>query len=239
MDAFLTWLSGTLPFGVEWLQLELLLKLLLAVFLGGAIGWDRESSGKPAGLRTNILICLGATLLTDVSIRMPLLAPDLAEITVSDPARIAAQIVSGIGFLGAGTIIQARGSVIGLTTAATLWVGAAIGIAIGAEAYMGAVGATALVLVILLPMQWMERKIAEDRTERELELTVRPEEGAVDRILNRLRDAGLEVRSRSVSKPPDQPWIVVRCTVRGDTAHYRRIREELLTDPEVAGFSSE
>ena len=106
------------------LRLQLLGGLLLASLLGGAIGWEREHSGKPAGLRTNILICMAATLLTDLSVR---LAPSFGG--PADPGRIAAQIVTGMGFLGAGTIIQTRGTVTGLTTAATLWIVAAIGMA--------------------------------------------------------------------------------------------------------------
>jgi putative Mg2+ transporter-C (MgtC) family protein len=86
------------------------------VLLGGAIGMERELSGKAAGLRTNILICVGSALLMDLSINLP-----GALGRNGDPARLAAQVVTGIGFLGAGTIMQARGTVIGLTTAATLW----------------------------------------------------------------------------------------------------------------------
>src|SRR3954469_5595569 len=126
----------------EILQLDLLGKLLLAIILGGAIGLERELKGKPAGLRTNILICMGAALLTDVSIIIGLTATGQR---VGDPARLAAQIVSGVGFLGAGTIMQGSGMVTGLTSAATIWVVAAIGIAIGAGEYVGATGATALV----------------------------------------------------------------------------------------------
>ena len=94
------------------LRIDLLLKLSLAVVLGGAIGLEREIANKPAGLRTNILICIGAALITDVSVRLAV-GPDGTR--VGDPARLAAQIVSGIGFIGAGTIMQARGTVPGLT----------------------------------------------------------------------------------------------------------------------------
>src|SRR5687768_16955863 len=107
----------------EVLRLDLLFNLLLAAVLGGVIGWEREASGKPAGLRTNILICVGAALLTDLSIYFSTITDGVPR---WDPARITAQIVSGIGFLGAGTIMQAKGTVTGLTTAATLWVVAAI-----------------------------------------------------------------------------------------------------------------
>ena len=124
-----TWINS--EYGLA-LRLDLLVRLVLAVVLGGAIGWERESSNKPAGLRTNILICVGAALFTDLSIRFGGFA---IEGAVRDPARIAAQIITGIGFLGAGTIIQARGTVTGLTTAATLWVVAGIGMSVGSGSY--------------------------------------------------------------------------------------------------------
>src|SRR5438034_9037887 len=98
------------------LRLDLLLKLVVAVVLGGAIGLEREIAGKPAGLRTNILICVGAALLTDVSVHLT--GPLPGEPRQFDPSRIASMIVSGIGFIGAGTIMQARGTVTGLTSAA-------------------------------------------------------------------------------------------------------------------------
>ena len=152
-----TWINS--GFGVA-LRLDLLVRLGLAVVLGGAIGWEREANGKPAGLRTNILICVGATLLTDLSIHFGGFAVGRG---VADPARIAAQIVTGIGFLGAGTIIQARGTVTGLTTAATLWVVAGIGMAVGSDSYVEAVGATLLVLVVLILLTPMEEAIARRR----------------------------------------------------------------------------
>jgi len=127
--------------------------MLLAAVLGGAVGWERERAHKPAGLRTNLLICVGAALLADLSRRVAQTAGPPA-----DPGRIAAQIVSGIGFLGAGTIIQARGSVTGLTTAATLWVVAAIGMTVGFGFAIEAAGGTILVLIALIPLGWIEGK---------------------------------------------------------------------------------
>lgn len=138
------------------LRLDLLLQLCLAAVLGGAIGWERQHSGKPAGLRTNVLICVGAALLTDISMRMASMGGPTA-----DPGRISAQIVTGMGFLGAGTIIQSRGTVTGLTTAATLWVVAAIGMAVGSGAYIEATGTTVLVIIVLLPLRVVERRMAQ------------------------------------------------------------------------------
>ncbi len=136
---------------VSDLRLDLLLHLALAVFLGGAIGLERELQQKAAGLRTNILICVGAALFTELSLAMT------AEF--GDPSRIAAQIVTGVGFLGAGAIIQGRGTVTGLTTAATMWLVAAIGMAIGFGALLEATGTTLLVVLVLVALRPIERWI--------------------------------------------------------------------------------
>lgn len=157
MDGIFDWLSSVAQ-AHPGLRLDLLGRLVLALVLGSVIGWERERAQKPAGLRTNILICLGAALLADLSVT---LAATTAGPT--DAARIAAQIVSGVGFLGAGTIIQGGGSVTGLTTAATLWVVAAIGLAVGIGATVEAVGATILVLVALAPLRWLEARAENDR----------------------------------------------------------------------------
>jgi len=159
MADILRWLLA-FPSEHPELRLDLLGGLLLATALGGAIGWERELSGKPAGLRTNILICIAATLLTDLSVEVAATAT-----AVADPGRIAAQIVTGMGFLGAGTIIQARGHVTGLTTAATLWVVAAIGMAVGFGAEVEAVGTTLLVLLTLFPLRRLEETLEKRRRE--------------------------------------------------------------------------
>ncbi len=120
-----------------------LISILLATFLGACIGLERELSGKAAGLRTNLLICLGAALFTIISAEMAAGAKD-------STTRIAAQIVTGVGFLGAGAIIQDRGGVHGLTTAATIWLVASIGMACGARFYQLAIIAAAIALFVLL-----------------------------------------------------------------------------------------
>jgi len=131
-----------------------LARLSLAAVLGGAIGFERELRDREAGLRTHLLVCLGAALFTIVSaygFRGFLTSGD--QVVRADPTRIAAQIVTGIGFLGAGAIIRQGLTVRGLTTAATLWVAAAIGIAAGAGYYSGAVLGTVITLVALWPLR--------------------------------------------------------------------------------------
>src|SRR5436305_14092161 len=102
---------------IEMFRLELFLQLSLATLFGGAIGLERELGGKPAGLRTNILICIGSVLYTHLSLAM--LAGPNGIPTGTDTTRVAAQIVTGVGFIGAGTILHARGAVVGLTSPAT------------------------------------------------------------------------------------------------------------------------
>jgi putative Mg2+ transporter-C (MgtC) family protein len=122
-------------------EIEMILRLLLATALGATIGYQRERANKPAGLRTHTLICVGSALFTLASIY------GFGE---ADPARIAAGIVAGIGFLGAGAIIRTREHLVGLTTAATIWSVAAIGLAAGAGLYILSAITTAVVLIILL-----------------------------------------------------------------------------------------
>ena len=125
------------------IELEMVLRLLLAAALGAAIGYQREKAGKPAGLRTVVLVCVGAALFTIASI--------YGFGTVADPSRVAAGIVVGIGFLGAGAIIRREGGVVGgLTTAATIWIAAAIGLAAGAGLYIISAVATGVILIVLL-----------------------------------------------------------------------------------------
>jgi putative Mg2+ transporter-C (MgtC) family protein len=149
-------------------DLELVQRLILAAALGAALGFERELRQKSAGLRTNILIAVGAALFTLMSIEM---ADD------GDPTRIAAQIVTGIGFLGAGAIMRTGSGVQGLTTAATVWVNAAVGVAVGGgETHLAVIG-TAVTLAALLMLAPVERRI--ERFARRKGL-VGPEDGPTD-----------------------------------------------------------
>ncbi len=124
------------------IQLEMVLRLLLAAGLGAAIGWQRERANKPAGLRTHILICLGAALFT---------VTGAFGFVGGDPGRVAAGIVTGVGFLGAGAILHRQGGiVVGLTTAASIWTVAAIGMAVGAGQVLLALVATVIAMIVLL-----------------------------------------------------------------------------------------
>ena len=128
-----------------------MLRLILAAVLGGIIGLERELKRRPAGLRTNMFMCFGSALFTICSIELAVHAED-------DHTRIAAQIVNGIGFIGAGAILHARGSVTGLTTAATIFVVSAIGMAVGGGLYVPAIFATLLVFIALEVLGVAERR---------------------------------------------------------------------------------
>jgi putative Mg2+ transporter-C (MgtC) family protein len=140
-------------------DLELTQRLLLAALLGGLIGLEREWRNKDAGLRTNILITIGSALFTLMSI-------ELTDAAKGDPSRVAAQIVTGIGFIGAGAIMRTNGGVQGLTTAATIWVNAAIGVAVGGGEYHIAVLATVVTVIVLLVLQPIEKYIDSRQTLR-------------------------------------------------------------------------
>lgn len=132
-------------------------KLMLSMVLGSVVGYERKRKGQIAGVRTFSLICMGATLAMIISIYVPQVYLGLKN---GDPSRIAAQVVSGIGFLGAGAIIQMKGSVRGLTTAAGIWMIAAIGMAVGVGLYVVSVIATLLILFILLQLERIEHRIS-------------------------------------------------------------------------------
>ncbi len=130
-----------------------ILRLILAAFLGGAIGLEREMKRKPAGLRTNMFICLGSAMFTILSVQV-------AGEFSGDHTRIAAQIIPGIGFIGAGSILHSRGAVTGLTTAATIFVVASVGMAVGGGFYLSALFATLVILIALHLLGYMEARLS-------------------------------------------------------------------------------
>ena len=151
---------------------EIILRLFLAATLGGAVGMDRQRYEWAAGLRTHMLVCLGSALIMIVSAYG--FEDVLKQAHVSfDPSRLAAQVVSGIGFLGAGTILFLKHEVVkGLTTAAGLWTVAGIGLAIGGGLYFAAAAATILVLIILILIKPYKKKLIVERRQTEIQLKI-------------------------------------------------------------------
>ena len=179
---------------------ELFLRLVLACIFGGVIGYERQSRRKSAGLRTNVLVCLGSCLIMVLS---EALYQNVEGRTNADPARLAAQVVSGIGFLGAGAIMKEGLSVTGLTTAACLWVVAGVGLAVGCGFYSGALITTALVFVTLGSLSRLDEWVDH---EKNLSLNIhtvdRP--GQLMRISRCLEDLQLRVRGVKVKADEDE-----------------------------------
>jgi putative Mg2+ transporter-C (MgtC) family protein len=199
------------------------------VVLGGIIGLEREIAGKPAGLRTNILICVGAALLTDVSMTI-VVGSDGTRL--GDPSRLAAQIITGIGFIGAGTIMQARGTITGLTSAATIWVVCAIGITVGAGAYLEAAGAGLLVALVLAGLGSIEHRLR--RARRVLSCTIRARPGFPhEELETMLATSGITIVGKRVFDHPEDRTFELKLS--GPARQYDIVTEKLLTHEDVFG----
>ena len=195
---------------------EILLRVVLAAVLGGAIGFERELREREAGLRTHMLVSVGAALFTLVSAYA---WSDWhfsnARGIVFDPTRIAAQVVTGIGFLGAGAIIRQGLSVRGLTTAATLWVVAAIGMATGAGFYTAAVITTVLVLFSLWPLRIVAFRVAgRFRPEEGRLAVVLPAGASTASVLEAVEGAGANVRSLEFEEEGDTRRLDLRVQIK-------------------------
>ena len=213
---------------VEVFQLELLAQLGLAVLLGGAIGFERELGGKPAGLRTNILICVGSVLYTKLSMTM--------AGTNADPTRVAAQIVTGVGFIGAGTILHARGAVVGLTSAATIWVVAAIGVGLGAGHYYESLAATLVVILVLQGLGRVEGFISRQSTHSHLIIHARPKPAALEDLEALVRRTGLEVER--VESRKENVDLVIELDIRGPKRLHDQVMIAILHTPVVRTVST-
>jgi putative Mg2+ transporter-C (MgtC) family protein len=198
---------------------ESLLRLSLAAVLGGVIGIERELREREAGLRTHLLVSLGSALFTIVSAYgFHAFLTSGANVVRADPTRIAAQIVTGIGFLGAGAIIRQGLSVRGLTTAATLWVVAAVGMACGAGYYSAAALSTALVLLALYPLRIIAYRIL---------VRFRPEDGRLlvelpagqppGEVIDEIERLGARVSSLEVSQEGDRRRLQLEVALPPDT----------------------
>jgi putative Mg2+ transporter-C (MgtC) family protein len=192
------------------LDVELALRLLGAAVLGGVVGLERETRDQPAGFRTHILVALGSCLFTLISAYG--FGAVLAEDSQArfDPTRIAAQIVTGIGFLGAGAILRAGMSVRGLTTAASLWVVAAIGLAVGAGAYVLAAAATAVTLLALLVLRPVRARLVRGRRqEREEFIIVAGPELELEVLVARVKEAADRIEHIRVEEEGDSQHVAL------------------------------
>lgn len=173
------------------------MKLVLACILGGLIGIERESLNRPAGFRTYTLVCVGSALAMVVSLDMYF---EYYQNVSVDPGRIAAQVVSGIGFLGAGTIMKEGATVRGLTTAAGLWGVACVGLAVGAGMYVPAIVTTVLILCVLIYFAKFEEYFTGMRVYKGLVLVVNDEPGQVGIVGSILGELGVLIKNISLNR---------------------------------------
>jgi len=194
-----------------------LIRLIFSFFVGTLIGVERETHNQPAGLRTHILICIGATLIMLLSIYIPQVFTDFQN---GDPGRIAAQVVSGIGFLGAGAILKFGANVKGLTTAASIWTIAAVGLAIGAGMYLVSAIAVGIILFALTVMDLFEKRIFKERTLKKVEMMVRKKNSDINRYKKMFEDMDISISSsgfeRNLSEATDKLTFIVGLTRKTD-----------------------
>ncbi len=188
-----------MPELIDWQwEIEMLLRLVLAVILSGIIGMEREALNKSAGFRTHILVGIGACLMMIISLSMPFIRmPGNFAVMNCDPARIAAQVVSGIGFLGAGAIMSSGGKVRGLTTAASLWAVAGIGLCVGAGLYITSLGAAILTFATLSLFARVEDRIQKNRIIR-LEVYMVDEPCAVGKVFEAFSALDVQVKDTTL-----------------------------------------
>ena len=185
-------------------ELEILARLLLAVLLGGFIGYEREHTNRPAGFRTHILVCAGAALVMVTSEYLV----RRYSISAVDPARLGAQVISGIGFLGAGTIIRDGINVRGLTTAASLWAVSCVGLAAGSGFYLGAVAATILIFITLIMLKKAERRFSRRSRYRTLIIESGNISGQIGLVTNLLEKSNIEIRNIQLYKSKDNARMI-------------------------------
>lgn len=200
-------------------------KLLLAVVVGGIIGAEREIRNRSAGFRTIILICVGSALFTIVSMKIG---------GAANPDRIASNIITGIGFIGAGVIFRGQSHVSGITTAATIWIAAALGMSIGGGHFLLAGYTTLMVIVVLWGFAKLDVLIDRARQSRSYEIVLHNGQEKLEKILSHARECGLRIQQRSLAKRGSD--IVCVFDARGTSKSHTRLTESLFSDADVVEF---
>ncbi|MDR5734920.1 MgtC/SapB family protein [Caballeronia sp. LZ025] len=221
-------------------NVELVSRLIMAAALGSVIGFERERLSWAAGLRTHMLVCVGSALIMMVS-AFGFADALKGDHVVLDPSRVAAQVVSGIGFLGAGSILM-RGEIVrGLTTAASLWSVAAIGLAVGGGLYTASIAATAIILVILAGLKPLERRFITVRQRRQLTMLVDRGSLSFHGLHEALGPGSVRVKQFVVQQSEDTPELdeVQVELSRVSSQEYRAICERLRQLPVVREFREE
>jgi putative Mg2+ transporter-C (MgtC) family protein len=203
-------------------QVEDVIKILLAIVLGGLIGGEREARDKSAGFRTIILICLGATLFTILSHNIT---------NGNDPARIAANIVTGIGFLGAGAILRDGNQITGLTTAATIWLAASVGMAVGAGEYLISGLVTLVTMVVLWLFPIIEVRIDQIRHTCTYQVVCQPDVLSCQQLESIITNAGLKLLDNKQTKSAGK--VTSEWQTTGKPEAHERLVEALLHNKDV------
>lgn len=191
-------------------EYEIIFKLALACILGGMIGLERESLNRPAGLRTYTLVCMGSTLAMIVSLEMYY---QFQATVNADPGRIAAQVISGIGFIGAGTIIREGANIRGLTTAAGIWVVGCIGLAVGAGMYIPSIVTSMLVLFVLIYFVKLEERFTGLRETKAYTMIVEDKPGQVGRIGSALGELEVLIKNIHLTRADEEGRLEVEILV--------------------------
>lgn len=178
---------------------DIALRLIASAILGGIVGFEREKHNQPAGFRTHLILCLGSSLITLVSIYM---SEAFGNSKNSDPTRIAAQVVTGVGFLGAGAILRFGASIKGLTTAASLWTIAGIGMGIGAGFYYGSILATLIIILALAILGKLEKLLIGSKGDKNLFISSKEAPGILGKIEDILEKHQIEISNIRITKNP-------------------------------------
>ena len=198
-------------------DIDMMLRLFIAAILSGLIGYEREVHGRLAGFRTHILVGVGSTLIMLTSMYIFDIYSDRAT---PDPGRIAAQVVSGIGFLGAGTIIRFKASVRGLTTAASLWTVAGLGLAVGAGLFIPATFTTILVLAALFFLNRVERGMIRRDWYKSLEIDTKAGASQLQEIRSLLSEYDVEIKDFDVKRSSSSEDLIIKISVKLLTNEY-------------------
>jgi len=194
-----------------------LIRILISFIIGAIVGIEREAHNQPAGLRTHILISIGSTIVMLISIYIP---QTFTQFQNGDPGRIAAQVISGIGFLGAGAILKFGGNVKGLTTAASIWTMAALGLAVGAGMYGISFVGLLVILFALTIMDVFEKKVFKERSFRKIELLVKKKDLNIELLQKEFHKLDIKVLStgleRNVHEAHDKVTFMVGVTKKID-----------------------
>lgn len=224
---------------------EILFRIALSILIGGLIGWEREMKNRPAGFITHILVCVGAAVVSLIQVELVIQSvekiqamPELAQALKVDHGRVVAQAVTGIGFLGAGTIIFDQGSIKGLTTATTIWVVACLGLAIGLGYYQIGIVAALAVVFVMIVLKRFEKKIFSNRSLRSLLIVYRDPDGSyLERLTSFFYDSDVRITNIHSIKMREDDQVEVSISLDFGISHnYEGILQQMAKSKHIVSF---